>query len=177
MIFGTKCQSSYWMLCWCVCFCFVTETSQQQHHQITVNVDRVSVPLSRVLLPGQTTLDPSARCYIRYKFCDRGQFTEASLYPLFISFLAMHSGIHFRSCSAFPKLCPNPQSTPEDKWSLQSFSVLLLISIDSLGDPLLLAGLSRGSGGSNWLNWGQSPFEMNSAEGKIIKIFQIHATV
>ncbi|XP_076468573.1 C2 domain-containing protein 3-like isoform X2 [Babylonia areolata] len=51
---------------------------QQESHQVSMKVDQVCVPLARVLLPGQTSLDPSARCYIRYKFYDRAAVVSRS---------------------------------------------------------------------------------------------------
>ena len=42
--------------------------------QITLNVDVVCFPLHNALMVGQTKLSDKARCYIRYKFYDKGKY-------------------------------------------------------------------------------------------------------
>ncbi|XP_059149560.1 C2 domain-containing protein 3-like [Physella acuta] len=46
--------------------------SHHNVHNITVSVDQVTFPVTCALLVGQTELDPTARCYVRYKFYDKG---------------------------------------------------------------------------------------------------------
>nr|KAI8756892.1 C2 domain-containing protein 3-like [Biomphalaria glabrata] len=48
------------------------EDSHHNVHNITVGVDQVSFPLASALLTGHSELDPTARCYIRYIFYDKG---------------------------------------------------------------------------------------------------------
>lgn len=41
---------------------------------ITVSVDQACFPVQNALITGQNSLDKSARCYVRYKFYDKGRF-------------------------------------------------------------------------------------------------------
>lgn len=47
--------------------------SHHNVHNITVSVDQVTFPVTCALVTGQTELDPTARCYVRYKFYDKGK--------------------------------------------------------------------------------------------------------
>ncbi|XP_046560040.1 C2 domain-containing protein 3-like [Haliotis rubra] len=48
------------------------EASHGQCNQLTISVQDVCFPLQNALLTGHTQLEPSAKCYIRYKFYDKG---------------------------------------------------------------------------------------------------------
>ncbi|OWF51153.1 C2 domain-containing protein 3-like [Mizuhopecten yessoensis] len=50
-----------------------------QYHQITVCMDQVSFPIQNALIAGQTNLDKTARCYIRYKVYDRSAVVSRSV--------------------------------------------------------------------------------------------------
>ncbi|XP_033742500.1 C2 domain-containing protein 3-like [Pecten maximus] len=50
-----------------------------QYHQITVCMDQVSFPLQNALIAGQTNLDKTARCYIRYKIYDKSAVVSKSV--------------------------------------------------------------------------------------------------
>lgn len=58
-----------------VCVCVTTDKSQQQY-QLVINIDHVSLPMSCVLLPGQSAPDPNACCYIRYRVYDKGELVK-----------------------------------------------------------------------------------------------------
>ncbi|XP_041357389.1 C2 domain-containing protein 3-like [Gigantopelta aegis] len=48
-----------------------TDESSEEGQQVTVQVDRVCFPLQNAIRVGQTSLDKTARCYVRYKFYDK----------------------------------------------------------------------------------------------------------
>ncbi|XP_067663139.1 C2 domain-containing protein 3-like [Haliotis asinina] len=48
------------------------EASHAWCYQLTISVQDVCFSLQNALLTGQTQLEPSAKCYIRYKFYDKG---------------------------------------------------------------------------------------------------------
>ncbi|XP_060074176.1 C2 domain-containing protein 3-like [Ylistrum balloti] len=50
-----------------------------QYHQITVCMDQVSFPLQNALIAGQTNLDKTARCYVRYKLYDKSAVVSKSV--------------------------------------------------------------------------------------------------
>ncbi|XP_055958923.1 C2 domain-containing protein 3 [Patella vulgata] len=45
---------------------------RKEFERVKINVERIYFPLQNALVTGQTTLDHNARCYIRYKFYDKG---------------------------------------------------------------------------------------------------------
>ncbi|KAK7097644.1 C2 domain-containing protein 3-like [Littorina saxatilis] len=94
------------------------ETGQQQQHQVMVNVDKVSVPVSRVLLSGQTSLDPSARCYIRYKFYDRAAVVSRTA-RLQGEGDRLHAGVHHRHTMVLPHSAPFHWYLREEHLELQ----------------------------------------------------------
>ncbi|CAL1526799.1 unnamed protein product, partial [Lymnaea stagnalis] len=54
------------------------EDSHHNIHTITVSVDQVSFPMTSALITGHTVVDPSVRCYVRYKFYDKGAVVSKS---------------------------------------------------------------------------------------------------
>ena len=61
---------------------FVLDENSNRYHHINITIDHVTFPLQNALIAGQTTLDKTAQCYVRYKFYDKG--TSLSL-KIFIS--------------------------------------------------------------------------------------------
>ena len=53
-------------------FLFVSDENSNRYHHINITIDHVTFPLQNALIAGQTTLDKTAQCYIRYKFYDKG---------------------------------------------------------------------------------------------------------
>ena len=46
----------------------------EQQYSVTVSLDAVTLPLDNALIAGESRLDPATRCYIRYKFYDKGTY-------------------------------------------------------------------------------------------------------
>ena len=46
--------------------------------EVTVSIDSVVFPLNNALITGQSNLDKNARCYIRYKFYDKSEYSKWS---------------------------------------------------------------------------------------------------
>ena len=67
-----------------------TDESAEGHHEVTVSVDVAQFPLHNAMITGQTQLDDAARCYVRYKFYDKGQTFNKQYIFSFIN--------HSRSC-------------------------------------------------------------------------------
>lgn len=44
---------------------------------MTVSVDNVGFPLQNAMFAGQTSLNPAAACYVRYKFYDRSNWLSS----------------------------------------------------------------------------------------------------
>ncbi|BFZ15049.1 hypothetical protein BsWGS_18088 [Bradybaena similaris] len=54
------------------------EDSQHNVHGITVTVEQASFPLSSALVTGHQDVDPLTKCYVRYKFYDKGAVISRS---------------------------------------------------------------------------------------------------
>jgi len=64
---------------------YCTDDAEERRFEVTVTVDDVGFPLQNAMFAGQTSLNPAAACYVRYKFYDRSTRLVLFLYFVLLS--------------------------------------------------------------------------------------------
>lgn len=59
---------------------YLSDEDNNRYHHMNITIDHVNFPLQNALIAGQNTLDKTAKCYVRYKFYDKGKlFLQCSV--------------------------------------------------------------------------------------------------
>jgi len=63
---------------------FDADDADERRFEVTISVDDVGFPLQNAVFAGQTSLNPAAACYVRYKFYDRSMQLSLLLYLILL---------------------------------------------------------------------------------------------
>jgi len=53
---------------------YCADDAMERRFEVTISVDNVGFPQQNAMFAGQTNLNSTAACYIRYKFYDRSDY-------------------------------------------------------------------------------------------------------